>query len=165
MTTVHYDPPSDALYIAFLGGRSAMGIELSNNVLLRIDESAHEVVGLTLFNCSLLEQQEELDTHRFPLTGFADLDADLYELTRQVMRESIQAIGTIRGDVVTVDPDILGGTPVFTGTRVPADSVWHHVHAGDTVDDFLDGFPGVSREQVEAVLCTRVRWVRSPESC
>jgi hypothetical protein len=67
MTTVHYDPPSDSLYIAFVRGRGATGFELSYNVLARFD--------------------------------------------------------------------------------------------------FLDGFPGVSREQVEAGLRTRVRWVRSPESC
>ena len=165
MTTVHYDPPSDALYIAFLRGRSAIGIELSDNVLLRIDEAAHVVVGLTLFNCSLLGQQEELDPLRFPLTGFAELDADLYELAREVMRESITAMAMIRGDVIAIDPGILGGTPVFTGTRIPVDSVWHHVHAGDSLNHFLEGFPGVSREQAEAVLRTRVRWMRSPESC
>lgn len=127
--------------------------------------AAREVVGLTLFNCSILGQQEELDTVRFPLTGFAELDADLYELAREVMRESNKAMGMIPGAVITSDPGILGGTPVFTGTRVPVDSIWAHVHAGDSVDDFLDGFPGVPREQVEAVLRTRVRWVRSPESC
>jgi uncharacterized protein (DUF433 family) len=74
-------------------------------------------------------------------------------------------MGMIPGDVITSNPGILGGTPVFTGTRVPVHSVWAHLEAGDTLDHFLDGFPGVSREQAEAVLRTRVRWVRSPESC
>ena len=165
MTTVHYDPPSDALYIAFLRGRGATGFELSDNVLARFDMAAREVVGLTLFNCSILGQQAELDTRQFPLTGFAELDADLYELAREVMRESNKAVGMIPGDVITIDPGILSGTPVFTGTRVPVDSLWAHLSAGDSVDDFRAGFPGVSREQVEAVLRTRVRWVRSPESC
>lgn len=46
----------------------------------------------------------------------------------------------------------MGGTPVFTGTRVPVDSLITHLKAGDSLDDFLDGFPSVSREQAEAFL-------------
>ena len=54
--------------------------------------------------------------------------------------------------VIHSDPDILGGTPVFVGTRVPVRSLFDHLAAGDSIDDFLDGFPGVRREQVIAVL-------------
>ena len=50
------------------------------------------------------------------------------------------------------DPEILGGTPVFVGTRVPAQSLFDHLEAGDSIDDFLEGFPSVRREQVIAVL-------------
>jgi uncharacterized protein (DUF433 family) len=50
------------------------------------------------------------------------------------------------------DPEIMGGTPVFTGTRVPVDSLITHLKAGDSLDDFLDGFPSVSREQAVAFL-------------
>ena len=50
------------------------------------------------------------------------------------------------------DPEIMGGTPVFTGTRIPVDSLIDHLKAGDPLDRFLDGFPGVSREQAEAFL-------------
>jgi uncharacterized protein (DUF433 family) len=57
-----------------------------------------------------------------------------------------------REQIVTEDPDILGSTPVFAGTRVPVDSLLAHLKAGGTVDDFLDGFPSVGREQVEALL-------------
>ena len=46
----------------------------------------------------------------------------------------------------------MGGTPVFTGTRVPVDSLIDHLKAGDPLDRFLDGFPSVSREQAEAFL-------------
>src|SRR5881275_2791826 len=42
-------------------------------------------------------------------------------------------------DVVTTDPEIMGGTPVFTGTRVPAESLIQHLSAGDSLDDFLEG--------------------------
>ena len=54
--------------------------------------------------------------------------------------------------VVRSDPDILGGTPVFVGTRVPAQSLFDHLEAGDSIEDFLEGFPSVKREQVIAVL-------------
>jgi len=49
-------------------------------------------------------------------------------------------------------PDILGGTPVFVGTRVPVRSLFDHLEAGDSIEDFLEGFPSVKREQVIAVL-------------
>ena len=50
------------------------------------------------------------------------------------------------------DPDILGGVPVFQGTRVPVRSLFDHLKAGDSIAVFLDGFPSVRREQVVAVL-------------
>jgi uncharacterized protein (DUF433 family) len=53
---------------------------------------------------------------------------------------------------VSSDPDILGGTPVFPGTRVPVDFLLEFIEAGDTIDAFLDGFPSVRREQVIAFL-------------
>lgn len=54
--------------------------------------------------------------------------------------------------VVHSDPEILGGTPVFIGTRVPVQSLFDHIEAGDSIDDFLEGFPSVKREQVIEVL-------------
>ena len=54
--------------------------------------------------------------------------------------------------VVHTDPEILGGTPVFAGTRVPIKSLFDHIEAGESIDYFLEGFPGVRREQVIAVL-------------
>lgn len=53
-------------------------------------------------------------------------------------------------DIVTVDPAILGGTPVFSGTRVPVDALVSHLLAGDTIEVFLQDFPSVTRSQVEA---------------
>lgn len=50
------------------------------------------------------------------------------------------------------DPDILGGTPVFTGTRVPVDSLIHHLKHGKQLEEFLDDFPSVRREQADAFL-------------
>jgi uncharacterized protein (DUF433 family) len=54
--------------------------------------------------------------------------------------------------VVTRDPEILGGEPVFSGTRVPIKSLFDHLEAADSIADFLEGFPSVKREQVLALL-------------
>lgn len=50
------------------------------------------------------------------------------------------------------DPEIMGGTPVFVGTRVPVQTLLDYLEAGDPLDEFLEDFPTVSREQVVAVL-------------
>lgn len=55
-------------------------------------------------------------------------------------------------DVVSRDPNVLNGTLVFTGTRVPVQVLVQHLAAGDSLEDFLEGFPGVSREQAVAYL-------------
>ena len=54
--------------------------------------------------------------------------------------------------LIQSDPEILGGTPVFTGTRVPIQNLFEYLEAGDTLDNFLDDFPSVSREQAVSVL-------------
>ena len=54
--------------------------------------------------------------------------------------------------IVHRDPEILGGTPVFVGTRVPARILFEHLEAGDSLDVFLDAFPSVTREQAVAAL-------------
>ena len=53
---------------------------------------------------------------------------------------------------ITIDPEILGGTPVFRGTRVPVDALLNNLEAGVSVDEFLENFPTVSREQVLDVI-------------
>jgi uncharacterized protein (DUF433 family) len=54
--------------------------------------------------------------------------------------------------IVHSDPEILGGTPVFVGTRVPVQALLDFLEGGDTIEDFLDNYPGVSREQAIAFL-------------
>ncbi len=54
--------------------------------------------------------------------------------------------------VVNVDPEILGGTPVFIGTRVPIKSLFDYIEAGESLDEFLRQFPSVKREQAIATL-------------
>ena len=58
----------------------------------------------------------------------------------------------MEGDVVQRDLSVLGGTPVFAGTRVPVKSLFDHLEAGDSIEDFLEGFPSVQREQVVRLL-------------
>ncbi len=57
-----------------------------------------------------------------------------------------------RKSVVHSDPKILGGIPVFVGTRVPVKNLIDYLEAGDSLDDFLKAFPAVSREQAVAAL-------------
>ncbi|MDQ3283622.1 MAG: DUF433 domain-containing protein [Acidobacteriota bacterium] len=54
--------------------------------------------------------------------------------------------------IVHSDPEILGGTPVFVGTRVPVDALIDFLEGGETIESFLENYPGVSREQVVAFL-------------
>ena len=54
--------------------------------------------------------------------------------------------------VVHSDPDILGGTPVFVGTRVPVKALYDDLEAGDTLNEFLESFPSVTHEQAVAAL-------------
>ena len=56
------------------------------------------------------------------------------------------------GRVINIDPEILGGTPVFFGTRVPIKNLFDYLETGDTIEIFLDDFEGVSKSQVIRVL-------------
>lgn len=54
--------------------------------------------------------------------------------------------------IITVDPEIHSGVPVFAGTRVPIKTLFDHLEAGDSLEVFLDDFPSVSRELAVALL-------------
>jgi uncharacterized protein (DUF433 family) len=54
--------------------------------------------------------------------------------------------------IVHSDPETLGGTPVFVGTRVPVQALLDFLEGGDTIEEFLDNYPGVTREQAIAFL-------------
>ena len=54
--------------------------------------------------------------------------------------------------VINIDPEILGGTPVFDGTRVPIESLFDHLEEGISLDEFLEDFPTVTRDQAIEVL-------------
>jgi uncharacterized protein (DUF433 family) len=54
--------------------------------------------------------------------------------------------------VIAISPEIQSGEPVFTGTRVPIKNLFDYLKGGETIDEFLEGFPSVSREQVLELL-------------
>lgn len=64
----------------------------------------------------------------------------------------VKGQGMDKAHVITCDRDILGGTPVFAGTRVPVTILMDYLKAGDSLDRFLAGFPTVTREQALAFL-------------
>lgn len=61
-------------------------------------------------------------------------------------------MATPSSPLISSSPDVLGGTPVFRGTRVPVQTLIEYLEGGQTIDDFLDGFPTVTREQIIAFL-------------
>lgn len=58
----------------------------------------------------------------------------------------------MNSQIISKSPDVMGGTPVFAGTRVPVQTLLDYLKAGESIDDFLEGFPTVTREQVIAFL-------------
>ena len=58
----------------------------------------------------------------------------------------------MKNPAICRDPEIMGGTPVFCGTRVPVQTLLDYLEAGETIDQFLEGFPTVRREQVISFL-------------
>jgi uncharacterized protein (DUF433 family) len=58
----------------------------------------------------------------------------------------------MNGQTITISPEIQSGTPVFSRTRIPIKNLFDYLKAGDTLDEFLDNFPSVTKEQAIAVL-------------
>ncbi len=58
----------------------------------------------------------------------------------------------MRKQIITASPEILGGSPVFAGTRVPVQTFIEYIKAGESIDAFLEGFPSVKKEQLLAFL-------------
>ena len=73
------------------------------------------------------------------------------EIVKSVARLNLMKIEDLKG-VIHTDPEIMGGTPVFAGTRVPLQNLIDYLEGGESIEDFLDGFPSVKREQVIAVI-------------
>ncbi|MBC7784764.1 MAG: DUF433 domain-containing protein [Burkholderiales bacterium] len=65
-------------------------------------------------------------------------------------------------DIITIDPEILGGTPVFKGTRVPVNSLFEYLEDNYTMAEFLECFPTVTREMAHAILeCSEAKLLAS----
>jgi uncharacterized protein YuzE len=87
-TIFKYDEPSDTLYVSFEPGSMGIGIELNDNILLRIDENGKRAVGITLFNYSVLSQPTEIGYRSLPLTGLQDLPDEVRELVIEILHRS-----------------------------------------------------------------------------
>jgi uncharacterized protein YuzE len=85
---IRYDEPSDTLHISFVPGESATGIELNENILLRVDKGARTAVGLSLFNYSVLAQSTEMGPRSFPLTGLAVLSEELRAMALRILQDA-----------------------------------------------------------------------------
>lgn len=58
----------------------------------------------------------------------------------------------MKNGIIEVDPEKVGGVPVFAGTRVPIQNLFDYIEGGETLEDFVEGFPPITREQAVAVL-------------
>ena len=83
-----YDEESDTLQFLFVPGQSATGLELNENILLRVNRGAGEAVGLTIFNYSVLAQPTEMGPRSVSLTGLADLSPELRAIALAILRRS-----------------------------------------------------------------------------
>jgi uncharacterized protein YuzE len=112
----NYDEDSDTLYISFAPGETATGIELNEQIVLRINRGERRAVGLTLLDYSVLAQQTELGPRSFPLTGLAELSAELRELVITILRtEPVRSILAVSA----YSPSPIEVVPITSVQRVP----------------------------------------------
>ncbi len=83
-----YDEMSDTMYITFASGESGTGIELNENILLRINEDERRAVGLTLFDYSILAQPTEIGFRSLPLNGLEELSPETREMVIKILLSS-----------------------------------------------------------------------------
>jgi uncharacterized protein YuzE len=83
-----YDVDADELVISFTDSQSATGIELNENILLRVDRTSGEAVGLTIFSFSVLAQPTETGPRSVPLTGVAELGPEMREIALSILQRS-----------------------------------------------------------------------------
>ena len=81
----NYDETSDTLYVSFIPGEKATGIELNDHILLRLNKAERKAVGLTFFEYSILAQHTEVGPRSFPLSGLAQLSDELREIVLEVI--------------------------------------------------------------------------------
>lgn len=81
----HYDEASDTLTVSFYPGESATGIELNDNLLLRINKREQRAVSLSIFNYSILAQKTEAGLRSLPLTGLQELSDTLRTIVLEIL--------------------------------------------------------------------------------
>jgi uncharacterized protein YuzE len=82
----NYDEVSDTLYISFVPGEQATGIELTPHILLRLNKQERKAIGMTFLEYSLLAQKTEMGPRSFPLTGLSELSDDLKDIVIDVLQ-------------------------------------------------------------------------------
>lgn len=84
-TVFKYDEAGDTMYISFAAGEVGTGIELNEQILLRINEAERRAVGLTLFDYSILARRTEIGFRSLPLSGLDDLPNDVREVVLEIL--------------------------------------------------------------------------------
>jgi uncharacterized protein YuzE len=84
-TNLNYDTTSDTLYISFIPGIKATGIELNEQILLRIDMENRQAVGITFLNYSILIQKAAFGPRSFPLAGLTKLSDETREIVMEIL--------------------------------------------------------------------------------
>jgi uncharacterized protein YuzE len=80
-----YDKEGDILYVSFYPGEKGTGVELNNNILLRLDKDREKALGLTFFDFSILIQKTEFGPRSFPLTGLVEIPEELREVVFRII--------------------------------------------------------------------------------
>jgi uncharacterized protein YuzE len=112
----NYDELSDTLYVSFEPGVKATGIELNNNILLRIDKDKRKAIGITIFDFSLLAQRADFGPRSFPLTGLVELSDELRELVLEIMQnQPVNDLLTLS----TYSPTLLDAIPITSVQHIP----------------------------------------------
>jgi uncharacterized protein YuzE len=113
----NYDELSDTLYVTFEVGKKATGIELNNNILLRIDKDNRKAVGITFFDYSLLAQKADFGPRSYPLTGLIELSEELRGLVLEILQsQPVAGVLTLS----TYMPTYSEAIPITSLQQVPA---------------------------------------------
>lgn len=84
-TIFNYDEISDTLYVSFFPGETGTGVEINENLLLRINKSERRAIGLSIFNYSILAQPTETGIRSLPLTGLAEISTELRAIVVDIL--------------------------------------------------------------------------------
>jgi uncharacterized protein (DUF433 family) len=108
------------------------------------------VTGPRQVSGTIVAEMWRVELHNRPFSSEMAEDAvtGIASGSRIEDRESIGRRLFVRSSVISISPVVMGGTPVFAGTRVPVENLLDYLEGGESIDDFLEGFPSVTREQV-----------------